>query len=41
MMNDANQLTTSRDPLEMSIGPIIRLKVNKLKEALNGLVYNI
>ena len=40
-MNDANQLTTSKDPLEMLSGPIIRLRVSKLKEAFNGSIHNI
>jgi hypothetical protein len=40
-MCNANQLTTSRDPLEMLSEPIIRLRVSKLKEALNGLIHNI
>jgi len=40
-MSNANQLTTSRDPLEMLSEPIIRLRVSKLKEALNELIYNI
>ena len=40
-MCNANQLTTLRDSLEMLSEPIIRLRVSKLKEALNGLIHNI
>jgi hypothetical protein len=42
---DVDQPNTKRnhanDPLEMSIGPITRVRAKKLKEASNGLVQNI
>ena len=43
--SDEGQSNTNRnhadDPLEVPIGPIIRVKAKKLKETLNGLVQNI
>jgi hypothetical protein len=43
--DDEDQPNTKRnhanDPLEVPIGTITRARAKKLKEALNGLVYNI
>ena len=43
--DDADQLNTkhnhANDPLEVPIGPLIKARAKKLKEALNGLVQNI
>ncbi|KAL3567897.1 hypothetical protein D5086_030548 [Populus alba] len=43
--DDADQPNTKRnhanDPLEVPIGPIIKARAKKLKEALNGLVQNL
>jgi hypothetical protein len=45
MGNDADQPDTKRNhannPLEVPIGPIIKARAKKIKEALNGLVLNI
>jgi hypothetical protein len=43
--DDADQPNTKRNhannPLEVLVGPITKVRAKKLKEALNGLVYNI
>ncbi|PKI54890.1 hypothetical protein CRG98_024721 [Punica granatum] len=36
--NDANRNTTSRDPVQVPIGPITRARANKFKDELNGLI---
>ena len=39
--NDENQQTPLKDPLHFLIGPIIRARFKKIKEALNGLIQEI
>ena len=39
--NDENQQTPLKDPLHFLIGPIIRARSKKIKEALNGLIQEI
>ncbi|PKI61546.1 hypothetical protein CRG98_018042, partial [Punica granatum] len=36
--NDANRSTTSRDPVQVPIGPITRARAKKFKDELNGLI---
>ncbi|PKI47780.1 hypothetical protein CRG98_031830, partial [Punica granatum] len=36
--NDANRSTTSRDPVQVPIGPITRTRAKKFKDELNGLI---
>ena len=39
--NDENQQTPLKDPLHFLVGPIIRARFKKIKEALNGLIQEI
>ena len=35
---DAERGTTSRDPVQVPVGPVTRARAKKFKEALNGLI---
>ena len=39
--NDENQQAPLKDPLHVPVGPIIRARSKKIKEALNGLIQDI
>ena len=39
--NDENQQAPLKDPLHVLVGPIIRARSKKIKEALNGLIQEI
>ena len=36
--NDANHSTTSKNPIQLPIGPVTRARVNKFKDVLNVLI---
>ena len=36
--NDAEHGTTSRDPVQVPVGPVTRARAKKFREALNGLI---
>ena len=38
---DENQQAPLKDPLHVPVGPIIRVRSKKIKEALNGLILEI
>ena len=38
---DENQQAPLKDPLRVPVGPIIRIRSKKIKEALNGLIQEI
>ena len=35
---DTERGTTSRDPVQVPVGPVTRARAKKFKEALNGLI---
>jgi hypothetical protein len=41
MVADENQQAPLKDPLHVLVGPITRVRSNKIKEALNGLIQEI
>ena len=40
-LGDENQQAPLKDPLHVPVGPIIRARSKKIKEALNGLIQDI
>ena len=36
--SDAERGTTSRDPVQVPVGPVTRARAKKFREALNGLI---
>ena len=38
---DANHSITLRDPNQVPIGPVMRVRANKFKDVLNGLIQEI
>ena len=41
MENDENRKASTKDPLQVPVGPITRARAKKFKEALNGLIQGL
>ena len=39
--NDANQGTVTKEPIQVPIGPVTRVRAKRFKESFNGLIQGI